>query len=102
MTIGSTNVAGTEYPEHTVYQPDSDTYLVPFIANDGRVGYRVGRVDHRPDVEAFVYFSPSEVADRVEGENDDPCVFVYFGIENDPGEDAPEVFITYGRNALGI
>jgi hypothetical protein len=75
----------TEYPERTVYDPASDTAYVPFVSDDGRVGYRVidTRAGKAGERETFLYFNPS----ISEGGGDDPNVFVYIGGENDPAHD---------------
>ena len=71
---------------------DGDFCYTPFIAEDGRVGYRVRYVvlatEGRADAETFIYFNPS-----VNHGEDEPNVFVYEGIENDPVHDSPVVFV---------
>ena len=78
-------MAVTEYPEHTVYDPGVDVYYVPFVGDDGRVGYRVGTTDGS-DRETFIYFNPSVT----DGDADEPNVFVYIGGDNDPAVDSPQ------------
>jgi len=69
-----------EYQNDTVLDPGSDVYYVPFISDDGRVGYRVSRTDGSR--ETFIYFNPSDSSSDTK-----PNVFVYIGIENDPALD---------------
>jgi hypothetical protein len=83
------NANGFEFRGLTVYDPAADVFYVPFVAEDGRVGYRVGGTGKRADVETFIYFNPS----TTEGDST-PNVFVYEGVENDPGLDNPLVFVT--------
>lgn len=78
----------TEYPDRTVYDPASDTAYIPFVSDDGRVGYRVIDTRAGGDREMFLYFNPSgtgEEPDDARSAN----VFVYIGGENDPAEDEP-------------
>lgn len=70
---------GTNFPAHTIYA-ESGLVYEPFLAKDGRVGYRVIAPSERPDWETFIYFNPST------GE-DDRNVFVYEGVDNDPACD---------------
>ena len=100
-TIGSVEVPGTEYPDRTIYT-DHGLFYVPFIADDGRVGYRVGYavkgdVDERASWETYVYLNPSSSID-VPGTGD---VFVYAGVDNDPDADASVVFIPMDDAAFG-
>lgn len=88
---------GFEFQGFTVYDPAGDVYYVPFVSDDGRVGYRVGRTDERSDAETFVYFNPSTTE-----RDSTPNVFVYTGIENDPAEDSPEVFIALDAESFGF
>jgi hypothetical protein len=81
----------------TVYDPDGNVFYEPFISDDGRVGYRVGRTDDRPDAETFIYFNPSTTE-----RDDTPNVFVYIGIENDPNEDDPQHFYTLTKEDFGL
>lgn len=81
----------------TVYDPAADVYYTPMVAKDGRVGYRVGRTDDRPDNETFIYFNPS----LSEGPGD-ANVFVYIGIENDPAEDESQHFYNMDDEAFGL
>ena len=90
----------TEYPEHTIYNPKGDVYYVPFIASDGRVGYRVGRTDSRPDVESFVYLNPSTEVDLADGSDGGSDVFLYEGLENDPMLDRTVVFVRTDLEAV--
>lgn len=57
----------------------------PFAAEDGRVGYRVTTTDGT--LETFIYLNPSAEGGK------DANVFVYEGVENDPAEDNPIVFV---------
>jgi hypothetical protein len=98
MTIGSVATEGREFPEHTIYTDDeSALYYVPFVAADGRVGYRVGIArewtpeDERASWETFVYLNPSSSIDAPAPNVGD--VFVYVGAENDPAQDEPVVFV---------
>ena len=102
MSIGSVATPGTEYPERTIYT-DHDLYYVPFIADDGRVGYRVGYAvkgdeDERASWETFVYLNPSDSIDHP-GSGD---VFVYAGPENDPSSDEPFVFVAMDDQTFGV
>lgn len=64
-----------------VYDPDGGVVYVPFLAKDGRVGYRV--VDTlNPGHETFIYLNPSTGSD-----DGVPNVFVYIGGEDDPAVD---------------
>ena len=81
-----------------IYDPDGGVFYEPFIASDGRVGYRVGRTDDRPDAETFIYLNPSFSG----GGDDTPNVFLYIGVENDPNEDEPQHFYTLDREDFGI
>jgi hypothetical protein len=85
------------FPEHTVYDPAGDVYYVPFVSEDGRVGYHVGRTDDRPDTETFIYLNPSTTESAPT-----PDVFVYIGEHNDPSMDEPQHFYTLGREAFGL
>jgi hypothetical protein len=103
--IGSTQVEGQEFPDRTIYTDETtgNMYFVPFVADDGRVGYRIGWAvkadeDERAGREAFVYFNPSTSVDMDVA----PDVFIYTGIENDPAEDAPIVFVALDDETLGI
>jgi hypothetical protein len=86
----------TEHPDLTIYDPDGQVFYVPFIAADGRVGYRVGRTDDMPDVEHFVYLNPSTGSDQP----GKPDVFVYVGIENDPNLDEAVYYVPFDRRAV--
>ena len=73
----------TEYPDRTVYDPPSDTAYVPFVSDDGRVGYRViDTREGRGDWEVFLYLNPS-----ISEGSGDANVFVYIGGKNDPAHD---------------
>lgn len=87
----------TFFLDRTVYDPAADVYYQPFVSDDGRVGYRVGRTDDRPDVETFIYFNPSDT----EGD-DTPNIFIYLGGDNDPALDKPLHFYTLDREAFGL
>jgi hypothetical protein len=76
-----------EYTKSTIYHPEADVYYVPFVADDGRVGYRVVSTADTNGRETFIYLNPSTGPD-------DANVFVYEGIENDPAEDSAVVFVT--------
>lgn len=83
--------------EFTVYDPAGHVYYVPFVSEDGRVGYKVGRSDDRPDAETFIYFNPSTT------EHDDtPNVFVYIGGDNDPAHDESQHWYALDREAFGL
>jgi hypothetical protein len=86
-----------EFPSRTVYDPAGNVFYVPFVADDGRVGYRVGRTDERPDAETFIYMNPS-----LSGGAPSPDVFVYIGVENDPAEDAPQHFYALTAQDFGL
>lgn len=65
---------------------DPDVMWTPFVAEDGRVGYRV-QAENATDV-TFIYLNPST------GGEGSPDVFVYEGSANDPGLDGPLHFYT--------
>jgi hypothetical protein len=69
----------------TVYSPDGH-YFEPFVAEDGRVGYRVVRQSDY--AETYIYLNPSSTDDARK-----PCVFAYVGGDNDPAVDAPATFL---------
>jgi hypothetical protein len=105
--IGSEGIPGTEYPGRTIYTDDNSLYYVPFIADDGRVGYRIGVAvaADKPggewaSREAFVYLNPSTSIDAPEPETGD--VFVYSGPYNDPNSDTSEVFIPVDPETFGL
>jgi hypothetical protein len=85
----------TEYPDRTVYDPPSDTAYVPFVSDDGRVGYRVvdTREGHGGDREVFLYFNPSGTGEEPDDARE-ANVFVYVGGENDPAHDEAVDFYT--------
>ena len=87
---------GFEFQGFTIYDPAGEVFYVPFVSEDGRVGYRVGRTDDRPDAEAFVYFNPSTTE-----RDTTPNVFVYVGDENDPTLDHPECFVALDPAVFG-
>lgn len=60
-----------EVDERTIYA--GDVFYVPFVAADGRVGYRI--CDHLGH-EEFIYLKPA-------AETGDRKVFVHYGDEND-------------------
>ena len=102
--IGSTATPGTEYPERTIYT-DHDVFYVPFVADDGRVGYRVGKSikaddperGHEAGQETFIYLNPSTSTTTGDGD-----VFLYVGIENDPAEDESFVFVPMDDQSFGV
>lgn len=72
--------------EMTVYA--DGIYYEPFVADDGRVGYRcVRNMEDGDSRETFIYFNPSSDGGK------DANVFVYEGIENDPVHDESICFI---------
>lgn len=87
------------FTDIAVYDPNNDIYYQPFVSKDGRVGYKIGRTDDRPDAETFLYFNPS-----VNDPSDpaDPTVFVYIGVENDPAEDLPQHFYDITNADFGL
>lgn len=107
MSIGTVDTPGTEYPAKTIYtNDDSGTYYVPFIADDGRVGYRVGIAreadgprGEEASWETFIYLNPSTSIDASAPDRGD--VFVYVGIENDPAQDEPITFIAIDDDSFG-
>jgi len=84
--------------DRNIYDPEAEVYYTPMVCADGRVGYRVGRTDGRPDAETFIYFNPS----RTDGPNDTPNVFLYIGENNDPAYDEPQHFYNLGPEAFGL
>lgn len=105
--IGSESIPGREFPDQTIYTDETtgNMYFVPFVADDGRVGYRVGFAveadgpdGDRASVESFVYMNPSTSVD-VESS---PDVFIYTGTAGTPDQDEPVVFIALDDEALGI
>jgi hypothetical protein len=78
---------GIEFPGLTIYDAPGDMYYVPFVSDDGRVGYRVSTTDGSR--ETFIYMNPTTDSSG----SPSPDVFVYEGIENDPAEDEPVAFI---------
>ena len=71
---------------NAIYDEGSGTTYVPFIATDGRVGYRCARGDDT----TYVYLNPSV------NTPDDPAdanVFVYDGAKNDPAYDSADVHV---------
>ena len=87
------NDYGVKLSEPTIYDPPSGLYYQPFIAPDGRVGYRVGSSE-RGDWETFIYLNPS----ISEGPGDGN-VFLYEGGENLPEHDSPITFVSVSPDA---
>lgn len=88
------------FTDVAVYDPFNDIYYQPFVAADGRVGYKIGRTDDRPDAETFLYFNPS-TSDANNGD-DTPNVFVYIGGDNNPEHDEPLHFYTIADEDFGL
>lgn len=84
------------YPEKTTYDPAGQVFYEPFVSDDGRVGYRVGRTDERSDAETFIYLNPNMT---LFGE---AVVYLYIGTENDPTEDEAEHFYAMDEYAFGL
>lgn len=85
------------FSQFTVLDPAGHVVYTPFVADDGRVGYRVGRTDDRADAETFIYFNPSTTE-----RDTTPNVFVYIGGDNDPAHDEPQHFYALDREAFGL
>lgn len=69
---------------------EPDVMWTPFVAKDGRVGYRV-QAEGTTDV-TFIYLNPSSGTDDTDLVR--PDVFVYEGPNNDPAKDVPHNFYT--------
>jgi hypothetical protein len=71
-----------KFPNRKIIDPDSGTQYTPFISDDGRVGYEITNIETGKF--EFLYFNPSNGSD-----DGVPNVFVYQGVNNDPGNDGP-------------
>jgi hypothetical protein len=76
-----------KFQDRKITDKTSGVQYVPFIAEDGRVGYECTEV--ATGKFEFLYFNPSN-------ETDDGVanVFIYQGTENDPSNDTPHVHFT--------
>jgi hypothetical protein len=65
---------------------DGDVEYVPFVSEEGRVGYQVNDYGVPVGVATtYIYFNPSHGPEQ----EDRPNIFVYMGENNDPAFDAP-------------
>lgn len=85
----------TFHAQRTVYDPRGGVVYVPFVSDDGRVGYRVTDTLSDAGAECFIYLNPSDSSD-----DGVPNVFLYVGGENDPAYDAAELHYDL-RDQLG-